>query len=97
MKRQRIEAFKRTHDDWCSNFKIEQDMRYKDVKLVVVTFHKNFTVDGGLHRVSVWGNDDLGMDYDTQDELEAMSIYKDLVSLEYVDKDRLLAIGFNYF
>lgn len=84
----RCEVYKETTDDWCPNF---------HGNLVEVTFHGNITrpkQDIPVYRVSVWGNDDLGMEFDTEDEKTALTIFMQVIGLKYVTFVDLKQLGF---
>ncbi len=96
--RRRSSFFKETYDDWHPSYKIEgPDARYPG-GYVCVSLHRNFTFEGGLHRVSVWGQDDTGMDRDFDFLPDAEALYIRLaMNPEQLTKNWLLSIGFNWF
>ena len=77
-------AFKRTSDEWCGNWYGE---------LVEVKLNK-FTPNTDEHRVSVWGNDDMGMVKDYQTKNEALDMFVFLTTLEDLSIDALTELGF---
>lgn len=84
----RIEVFKKTEDDWYPNYQI---------LMVRVTYHGNIalpTEDVPFYRVSVWGADDCGMEYDTDNEKEAYTIFMQTIGLKYVNMADLKQLGF---
>lgn len=97
----RVYCFKLTSDDWYSEYKISKDVRYENAKFVCVTFHGNLNAYDStmkpVYRTSVWGNDDTGIDKDSEIESEAFELYLDLCSLKNVTKEYCLKRGMNYF
>lgn len=95
----RTSAFKKTSDDWYPCYVIANDNRHKD-GLVEVSFHGNINPPSygyATYRVSVWGADDMGMDFDTGIESEALELYHKVLDIPIVSKIDLIALGFNYF
>ena len=89
----RIEHFKNTKDNWYDNYKGNQ---------VILTYHgiiNPYVLDSNkfIYRVSVWGNDDLGIDKDFNNHLEAKQLFNKINSLKYVNKQDLLDLGMEYF
>ena len=72
----RIECFKFASDDWYGNFKIAEDQRYKDRKLVKVSFLR---LSDGTYRTCVWGNDDFGMEFDAPLPRDARAVFDALM------------------
>ena len=91
-KYENIEVYKKTSDDWCPNY-------YKELVKVGFTSllkgpdYKMF----GVWRVSVWGDDDLGMirDFDNRDE--AFNFFISVIKLEILASDKLKKMGFEMF
>jgi hypothetical protein len=97
MNNSRIVVFKRTADDWFSNYKIEGDARVSD--LVEVSFLKTGGLSNiGEWRVCIWGNDDMGMERDyTDDEagkVAALAMFMKVISWKFVDIVMLNDEGF---
>lgn len=92
---QRIDCFKPTSDDWCGNFKIENDVRHPKPYLVHVSFMQ---LSNGQYRVCVWGNDDAGMDFDVpRDQKDrARKVFVKVCPLKDVTRTRLLQMGFTW-
>ena len=42
----------------------------------------------------MWGNDDLGMEFDTENEKIALTIFMQVIGLKYVNVDYLMDLGF---
>lgn len=82
----RLEQFKFTTDDFSPNF----DERY--VKVGICHLYPS-----GQWRVSVWGNDDIGMIRDFEDFEQAAHCYVIVINEPYITKDNLLIRGFEYF
>lgn len=76
--------FKRTSDYWCGNWYGE---------LVEVGLVK-LAPDTDEHRVSVWGNDDMGMVKDYLTKQEALTMFIHLTTLEDLSIDVLTELGF---
>lgn len=88
-------AIKRTEDWWCGNY----NRNYVKVK-----FHGNLTppseeLNVPCYRVSVWGNDDLGMVYDVELEYEAKDMFRYITSrrVKNINMDWLESLGFEWF
>lgn len=89
----RINVYKKTNDDWYSNYKIKEG---DDVVQVSFTQTgpdpKNFK---GEFRVCVWGNDDCGMERDFgKEEATALNMFMQVIGLPSVDKIKLKELGF---
>jgi hypothetical protein len=97
LSRRRIQFFKETPDDWHPSYRVPDDVRFKDKTYVVVTLHENFTPEGGLHRVSVWGMDDTGMDVDYENWHEAVGTFTAISMLESISMKKLTELGFEPF
>ncbi len=89
-----IHAFKSTSDNWAGNFKIENDARYQGgyVEVSLLKLGPDFYV----HRVCVWGNDDRGMEFDTEDELEAKEVFQKVILMDDVTFEKLQQLGFDW-
>ena len=89
-------VFKRTSDSWYDNYIIVDDARVKD--LVEVSFYSNICAyDKTLRPVSrtcVWGNDDCGMEFDSENETEAWNMFLQVIGMEDVTKEKLKCLGF---
>lgn len=49
-------------------------------------------------RVSIWGADDLGIDRDFNDQMEAKNFYNEIKKIKVISRDEMLNnYGFNYF
>lgn len=90
----KITVYKNTTDNWCGNFKIEGDCRVSDL----VQVNLSQLLDGEW-RVSVWGNDDLGMDLDFKEEefFKAKSLFLGIIQLEDVTIEKMKEFGLDYF
>jgi len=88
-----VEVLKPTNDDWCGSYVI--DGHYDGVKnqmLVQVIF--NGMIGNGVWRTCVWGNDDLGMEFDCSTEAECWNKFLQVIGMEYVDFVALRELGF---
>lgn len=90
-------TFKETDDEWCGNYHLYEN----NLNLVKVTFHGNIisTLSDStpIFRVSVWGNDDIGMDADFYEESTAWNKFIEVLALNKVNHDDLEKLGFTYF
>lgn len=90
----RINVYKQTDDDWCGNYKVADDVRVSD--LVEVSFCQtgpNPPINGDW-RVCVWGNDDLGMEMDFDNETTALNMFYQVIGLDKVNMSLLKKLGF---
>ena len=89
----RVVHFKNTKDYWAPNYNKNQvKLSYHGVINPYVQDITKF-----VYRVSVWGADDLGMDRDFDNHLDAKKLFNKIDSLKYVNKDILLDLGLKYF
>jgi len=86
-----IDVFKKTDEDWYGNFKIKDDHRYPD-RFVRLSLSQ---LDNKEYRVSVWGNDDLGMELDFVDKSVARDLFSKLCLKDVINRRLLLSLGFN--
>lgn len=86
-----LSCFKPTSEDWYGNFKIADDARHVDLKLVHVSCIR---LHDGTWRVCVWGNDDMGMEYDQPYESNARNIFTEVCMMDDVTHWRLRELGF---
>lgn len=97
----RISVFKLTHDNWCGSYRLGD--YYDGVKnpmLVEVIFNGNITsymeeLDP-VWRTCVWGNDDLGMEFDCNSYEEAWAKFQEVIALDHVDQSKLKELGYVY-
>lgn len=83
--------YKKTDDDWSSNF---------DGNLVELEFHGNINHSGSglpIYRISVWGDDDIGMDRDFDNKADAIKFFEKVEALPVLNHKELLSLGFNWF
>jgi hypothetical protein len=85
----RIVVFKLTDEDWHPSFKIEG--KYGPSVLKVAHHEKS---PNGIHRVSVWGGDDFGMEFDTDDYGMAWSVFLRICGMPTVTQQALKNLGF---
>ena len=87
-------AFKRTQDDWYPNY---------NKHYVKVRFHGNISPPHQAYppcyRVSVWGNDDIGMNRDFENEWEAKDMFRKITTrkVKFVNYECLEALGFEMY
>lgn len=79
----RHERFLPTLDDWYPNF---------ERHLIRVSFSQLYPCM--LWRVSVWGNDDCGMERDFESRTLAEHTFVSMINRPYINKDDLLINGF---
>jgi len=87
----RISIFMKTTDNWAGNYKINNDRRHPNADLVEVSL---ILMRDGDYRVCVWGNDDFGMEYDTESHTEAESLFFDLIRTGIITVSNLKQLGF---
>ena len=90
----RFSVFKETSDDWYGNYIVTSPYVRE---LVEVNFHGNSalpTETVPFYRVSVWGNDDIGMEFDCDNEELAMSVFMEVIGWDDVKKKKLSDLGF---
>ncbi len=78
----RIQCYKYTKDDWYPNY--PRDM-------VVVNLSD---ISDGQTRVSIWGADDFGMEFDFATEIDAKNMYYTVCMMETVEIEELKKLGF---
>jgi len=97
---ERMSAFKRTHDEWYGNYKMDVDYdstgKQVDTKLVQVSLLKlnPYKETPTQWRVCVWGNDDFGMEKDHLDKAEALDMFHEVISWDFVNVGQLKSKGF---
>lgn len=89
-----ITCFKSSSDDWYGNFKITDDLRYPENFVSVSLMKLNPFNELQKYRVCVWGNDDCGMEFDTELEFSARNIYCHVCMMRDVTKAALTKLGF---
>jgi hypothetical protein len=83
-----VEVFKQTQDDWFPCYKL-----IHKTNLVIVRFSA-LNPEYNKWRVSVWGEDDCGMEFDEQYENIAFNKFLQVIGMEYVNKKALIELGF---
>ena len=78
-----------TTDDWYPNYEGNK------VQVSIMPLIPR-TEDEKLWRVCVWGADDCGMEYDTDDKHDAMVTFDMLKHRDFITKAGLLELGFNF-
>ncbi len=85
--------YKPTYEDWCGT-EVSPDPR-DQFGLVRVTLIGHTLADG-MYRVCLWGNDDLGMEYDTKIQEEQAEVFAKLALEPIISFQKLLNMGFHY-
>ena len=86
----RIDVYKLTTENWSRSYGIVD--RYLPQQLgVCVSF---FQLSDDTWRACVWGNDDIGMDFDSPTESIAFSKFLQVIKLQYVNVADLVELGF---
>ena len=87
-------VFKRTTDNWYGNYKVVDDCRVSD--LVEVTFCGNISLNeqSPIYRVCVWGNDDCGIEFDTENEATAWNVFLQVIGNDDVTMKLLKQLNF---
>lgn len=98
MRDDRVEVFKETDDDWYPSYRLAGFSPVSDEKrmLVLVAFCGNISPpnERKFHRVSVWGADDCGMEYDCERAGECWTMFVRVIKMEKVNRDELKKMGF---
>ena len=94
-------VLKPTQDNFHGNYKLQGWYNgVENQSFVEVKFLGNITAYDpkrpAVWRTCVWGNDDLGMEYDCGSEAEARAVFYKLIELEYVNIEDLKNLGFVY-
>lgn len=90
--RMKISVFKPVSEDWHGNFRIADDKRHLDTKLVEVMVFEE--LDGSGFRVAVWGNDDMGMEKSFTTAEGALGMFHRIVGMVDMTQKRLTGVGF---
>ena len=85
-KDKRIEVIISTTDNWYGNY---------DNNTVKLTYHGRLIC--GKYRVSIWGNDDFGLIYDTTDKGTARVLFNKLKTKSNITQRELYDLGFRVF
>ena len=85
-------VYKLTQDDWFPSV-------YSDYgDLVSVYFHGNIHDSRRelepVYRTSVWGGDDIGMEFNSTNEAESWTMFLQVIGLDYVNMKELSELGF---
>lgn len=87
----RVEMFKPTRDKWHPNYHIADDARYAETGFVRVSL---LGLNDGVHRVCVWGADDMGMERDFSLKPAARDMFRRLALMPSVEIATLKQHGF---
>ena len=77
-----VDVFKLTDDDWYPPFWLSEGRH-----LVMVAFDN---LDTGEYRVSAWGQDDMGLERDFDNESQAWNVFQQIIGLEKVNQHQLI-------
>ena len=93
----RIEVLKKTNDEWYGSYSVQgwpssTNIGTVEQMFVLVVF--NGMLGDGTWRTCVWGNDDLGMEYDCDNEAECWNKFVQVIGMDYVDMLTLRVLGF---
>jgi hypothetical protein len=91
MKTHEEHKFKPTKDNWCPNYPNNQ------VRVSIFLNNYDASTDEIIHLVSVWGDDDCGMEKEFRGrdkEDEALKCYAKIMNLDYVDFKHVKELGF---
>ena len=89
-----IDVYKQTDDDWYGNYKVVDDARVSDiVKVSFCQTGPNPPINGDW-RVCIWGNDDMGMEMDFDNETTALNMFYQVIGLVKVNMSLLKKLGF---
>lgn len=89
---EKISVFKQTSDDWYPSQQLASWYRgFSNVMLVEVMF---MALNDGKWRVAAWGNDDFGLEKDTESRDVAWATFQSVIKLEYVNQHVLKSMGF---
>lgn len=90
--RERISVFKPTQEDWHPAWQLTSWWRGKrGQRLVEVSF---LELLDGEWRVCVWGADDHGLEFDSEDRVIIWALFKAILHLPYVTHEWLTTQGF---
>ena len=93
--RERIEVYKKTHDEWYPEYQLATKNWVYEKKIVEVSFLELTRLDEKPQwRCCVWGADDDGRDFDSYVREEAWKMFLTVIAMEYVDKKVLEKLGF---
>ena len=90
----KITVYKETQSNWYPNY----TLKGYNKMLVQINFGKLLTLsnsDNGFnYRVSIWGEDDYGLEKDFINRREAYECFTHIISMEYVNIQDLKNLGF---
>ena len=85
-----IYCYKETTANWAPSYRLSS-AGCENIMLVLCAF---FPLGEKRWRVCAWGNDDTGMEYDTNDKGHAKVVWEAVLKLEDVTPNALKALGF---
>ena len=92
----RMDVFKPTQDDWHGSFQLNGWCKgVKNQMLVRVSFCTISPPDRlPCYRVCAWGNDDYGLEFDCDNESQALTLFMQVIGMEFVNRLALRDLGF---
>lgn len=95
----KIKVYKPTLDDWYESYKLTLSSSNTERQMLVeCIFNGNimefFPDEMPIWRTCVWGTDDCGMEFDCSTEAEAWNKFLQVIGMEFVDMQKLSALGF---
>lgn len=84
-----IKIIKPTEDDWYGN----EILNIRGVSTKVVTCSLMLLLNQKTWRVCVWGNDDFGLEKDSESFDEIYDLFMQILVLPYVNKQKLKDMG----
>lgn len=85
-------VYKETQEDWFPSYMLDDT----DTMMVRVSFLGNISDDPAnpIWRTCVWGDDDMGMEFDCNNERECWNKFQMVIVQPYVNRDYLKSAGF---
>lgn len=83
----RVDVFKRTTSDWYPSYHLSAHQEGLDALVRVSFIH----LADREFRVCCWGDDDMGLERDYENESEAWSVFLQIIGKESVEPDDLVA------
>ena len=89
-----IVVYKRTNDNWYPSFELKSYYDNKCLLVLVSLIEFNDSDINFKCKVCAWGDDDCGLEKYFSSPIEAYNTFFKVISLEYVDMDTLIDLGF---
>jgi hypothetical protein len=93
------QAFVFTKEDWHGSYKLAGWFRgQQNLALLHVKFHGKLNTLNGetIFRTAVWGSDDFGMEYDSDDEQKVFDLFVKITQMGNVTRKALEKLGFQH-